>query len=73
MLERPAAADGAIRAWIAARRRQAALTTELARGFEAQDETRIARLVERVDALDARNDAAARGLGLHRCGERVAR
>ncbi len=70
-LEEPADGAGAVDDWVAANRRQAALTAELAAAFAAQDETRIARLSGEVDALDQRNNAAARRLGMRACAARV--
>ena len=71
-LEEPAEGRGAIDAWIASNRRQAALTIALAAAFDAQDETRIAQLSEEVDELEERNSATARGFGMRACAERVA-
>jgi hypothetical protein len=62
----------AVDAWVAANRRQAVRTDELAKAFAAQDQTRIAELSEEVDALDATNNAAAAELGMRTCAERVA-
>jgi len=70
-LEAPAGARDAVDAWVAANRRQAALTDTLADAFTAQDETRIARLSEQVDTLEERNNATARRLGMRTCAERV--
>jgi hypothetical protein len=70
-LDTPAGDRDAVGAWIADNRRQAAVTDELAAAFDAQDQTRIARLSERVDALEERNNEAARELGLRSCAERV--
>ena len=70
-LEEPRSGGGTVDAWVAANRRQAALTQELATAFAAQDQTRIARLSERIDALEERNNATARRLGMRACAERV--
>lgn len=70
-LEQPGNARGKVDAWIAAHRRQAALADALADAFAAQDETRIARLSEEVDALEERNSATARGFGMRSCATRV--
>ncbi len=70
-LEEPAEGADAIDAWVAASRRQAVVTEELAAAYAAQDQTRIARLSERADELEERNSATAAGLGLGRCAERV--
>lgn len=70
-LDEPADDRALLDAWLASNRRQAALTDTLAGAFDAQDGTRIARLSEEVDALEERNNAAARRLGLRRCAERV--
>ena len=71
-LEAPAEDADAIAAWLAANRRQAALTRRLAAAFDAQDQTRIARLSGAVAAAEEGNNAVARGLGMRRCAERVA-
>jgi hypothetical protein len=71
-LREPDAARDAIGAWVAANRRQAALTAELAEAFAAQDDTRIAQLSRKVDELEERNNATARGFGMRSCAERVA-
>ena len=71
-LEDPEATRDEIGAWLASNRRQAALTDRLARAFEVQDETGIARLSETIDELEERNNATARGLGMRACAERVA-
>ena len=70
-LEEPSAMRDAVGAWVAANRRQAALTDELAAAFDAQDETRIAQLSGRVDELEDTNNATARGFGMRSCAERV--
>lgn len=70
-LDQPGGAHGDIDAWVASNRRQAVLTDALAAAFDVQDETRIARLSERVDALEERNNATARRLGMRSCAERV--
>jgi len=70
-LEEPGAARDAVGAWVASNRRQAALTIALAAAFDAQDQTRIARLSEEIDALEERNGATARGFGMRACAQRV--
>ena len=70
-LEEPGSERDAVDAWLAASRRRAALTAALADAFAIQDETRIARLSEEVDALEERNNATARGFGMRSCATRV--
>ncbi len=70
-LQAPEGQRDAVNAWVAANRRQAALTDDLADAFAAQDQTRIARLSEEVDELDERTNATARGFGMRSCAERV--
>lgn len=70
-LVEPADARDAVGAWLASNRRQAVLTDALAAAFAAQNQTRIAQLSEQVDALEERNNATARGLGMRSCAERV--
>lgn len=70
-LDEPAEGRDAIDGWVASNRRQAALTVALAGAFDAQDQTRIAQLSEAVDALEERNSATARGLGMGACAQRV--
>ena len=70
-LEAPGAQRDAVGAWVAANRRQAAMTDALADAFDAQDQTRIAQLSEEIDELDERTNATARGLGMRSCAERV--
>lgn len=71
MLDEPEDDADAVDAWVAANRRQAALTDELAAAFDAQDDRRIAQLSERVDAAEERNNATARRFGMRACAERV--
>ena len=70
-LQAPGAQRDAVGAWVADNRRQAALTDALADAFEAQDQTRIARLSEQVDELDERTNATAHDFGMRSCAERV--
>ena len=70
-LEQPSGVRDAVDAWVAANRRQVAVTEALAGAFAAQDETRIARLSEQLDELDDANNTEARKLGMRACAERV--
>ena len=70
-LDEPGEEADAADAWVASNRRQAALTDELAAAFDGQDDTRIARLSEAVDALEEANNARARRFGMSACAERV--
>lgn len=70
-LEDPAEGTDQVDAWIAANRTQAVLGERLATAFDAQDQTRIARLSEQVDSMDERNAATAGALGMRVCAERV--
>ncbi len=70
-LERPSEAEEQIAGWIAAERRQAALTDRLAGAYEARDDARIAQLSGRADQQAGATVAAARELGMRACAQRV--
>lgn len=67
LLPTPAAQRDDLNSWVEAERRQQTLVEALGRAFHAHDETAISTLSQRIDTLDAANDAAAVRLGVAAC------
>jgi hypothetical protein len=72
-LDRPPADRERVAAWIAAVRRQTAMTVALSGAFDRQDDARIAQLSGRIDAMADVNSGLARTLGLRACARRAER
>lgn len=66
-LERPAADDDRLEAWLADQRRRLDLLGRLAAAYDARDEAKIAGLAAQVDELEQRLSSFARSYGVGQC------